>query len=237
MARLAFGEDRAAHPLHVALLAGAGPAARWGGARSLVSYLIAVGCGFVLFCALLRWQPWHARLHLPWLVLGAPAVGVVLGAARPARVWLVPAVLLVAALPVGVAGNATRPLLGPSSVLATPQLHQRFHGDAVLLAAHRRVSDESWRPPPAPRWGLGSSATPGVPVMVLLSAGGREVRLSHVRVSNATARVAPRSGLMCATVVVGNPAAGRLAARIEWLEPSGHSTARHASARPATPGE
>ena len=32
---------------------------------------------FVLFCFLVRWQPWHSRLHLPLFVLGAPLIGVV----------------------------------------------------------------------------------------------------------------------------------------------------------------
>src|SRR4029078_4663770 len=30
--------------------------------------------GFVIYCALLRWQPWASRLHLPLFMLGSPLI-------------------------------------------------------------------------------------------------------------------------------------------------------------------
>ena len=47
----------------------------------LLIYAGLIFAGFVLFCGLLKWQPWHQRLHLPFFVLAAPCVGVVLGMA------------------------------------------------------------------------------------------------------------------------------------------------------------
>ncbi|GAC1322959.1 MAG: hypothetical protein NVSMB2_20460 [Chloroflexota bacterium] len=31
--------------------------------------------GIILFCAIFKWQPWNARLHLQWFILAAPVVG------------------------------------------------------------------------------------------------------------------------------------------------------------------
>jgi hypothetical protein len=78
-----------------------------------VPYALAVTAGFLLFCMVLRWQPWGSRLHLPLFVLGAPAIGVVLGRLLPDRPALATAaLLLIAALPC-VLWNATRPLAPP----------------------------------------------------------------------------------------------------------------------------
>jgi hypothetical protein len=55
--------------------------------RGLLQYTLAWATGFLLFCAVLRWQPWSSRLHLPWFVLGGPIVAVVWDRSPPARAW------------------------------------------------------------------------------------------------------------------------------------------------------
>lgn len=79
----------------------------------IVPYALAVTAGFLLFCLVLTWQPWGSRLHLPLFVLGAPAIGVVLGRLLPDMPGFAAAVLLlVAALPCAL-WNSIRPLAPP----------------------------------------------------------------------------------------------------------------------------
>ena len=42
-------------------------------------YLFSVLSGFFLFCLLIKWMIWNSRLHLPFFVLSAPLIGVILG--------------------------------------------------------------------------------------------------------------------------------------------------------------
>jgi len=96
-------------------------------------YAAALLCGFVSFCAYLKWQPYEARLFLPLMVASAPLVGAVLDTAFESlsaspRVLLQLALCLflvsVARLPV--LENWVRPLRGPRSVLRVPRNHQYF---------------------------------------------------------------------------------------------------------------
>lgn len=113
--------DYATYPLQLALLALAAVLLGRGLVRPglappmpgrLWAYGGAVVAGGVLFCAMLRWQPWITRLQLPFFVLLMPAIAAVL-AARLGRRWLIAGgvVLSLAALPC-VLCNQERPLYG-----------------------------------------------------------------------------------------------------------------------------
>src|SRR5262249_6689523 len=68
---------------------------------------------FLLFCAALRWHPWHSRLHLPLFVLWSAPLGAVLGRTWPRAVrWGLGPMLLCLSMPF-VLGNALRPLAWP----------------------------------------------------------------------------------------------------------------------------
>lgn len=55
-------------------------------------YMLLSVIAFLVFCGLLRWQPWHSRLHLPLFLLWAPAIGLIMGQMWEVRlkdfVWL-----------------------------------------------------------------------------------------------------------------------------------------------------
>jgi hypothetical protein len=151
---------------------------------------LCVLAAFGLFCLLLRWQPWHSRLHLPLFVLAAPLAGMFLARWwRPAAVlagiglatWAIPFLLW----------NERRPLFGEGNILATPRQELYYRSRMPLLASQTRVAEvlranrcvevgalierEGWE---YPLWVLWAR----------FRAAG--VRLEHVGVQNVSARLA-----------------------------------------------
>jgi hypothetical protein len=103
------------------------------------AYLFALAGAGLLFCAYLKWQPWHSRLHLPWFVLASPWTGVVL--ARVRAKWIANAgmlLILAAALP-WLFLNSSRPLLRPENIFNTPRGEQYFANDPSLAAPYRQA--------------------------------------------------------------------------------------------------
>lgn len=127
------GEFRTGAPLHLVLLgiAAVGLATRRerddDSASLLAPYAVALAAGFVLFSAVLRWQPDNARLLLPCLMLWSPWFGTAVERRSPGRTAsvLLVSVLLAAALP-RVLFNENRPLIGERSVLRTSRSEQYF---------------------------------------------------------------------------------------------------------------
>lgn len=110
-------------------------------------YAAALLCGFVAFCAYLKWQPYEARLFLPLLVAGAPLAGVALdhNLRESSFGWLL---LVQMALCIFLLSTARRPALenwlrpleGPASVFRVPR-DERYFTDIAQLrnaAAYRR---------------------------------------------------------------------------------------------------
>jgi hypothetical protein len=88
---------------------------RLSGAAPILGLSAALGLGFLLFCLLLRWQPWHTRLHLPLFVLCAPLLALGLGRSRLVVV-AVAVLLLVWARPFLVANTSRSLTLEPTIV-------------------------------------------------------------------------------------------------------------------------
>ncbi|HKE22189.1 MAG TPA: glycosyltransferase family 39 protein [Bryobacteraceae bacterium] len=85
-------------------------------ARSRAWYALALVCGFVAFCAFLKWQPFMARLILPLFVLGAPVAAIV-EEIRPLWLQAVLCVFLLNNARPAALENWVRPLQGPHSIL------------------------------------------------------------------------------------------------------------------------
>lgn len=123
--RYPYDDDTIAAPVHALLAIIVVLAAPWlprGGVSRRVWLLFAVALAcFLLFCLMLKWQPWHARLHVPIQCLFAILAALLLRGwwARftlPLTLLAMVGVLLPTAL-----WNYPRPLMGPRSMFTTPR--------------------------------------------------------------------------------------------------------------------
>jgi hypothetical protein len=106
-------------------------AAAFRGERLWLIYLLATVGGFMAFCAVFKWQPWHPRLHLPGLALGGVAFGLL--CTRRVVCWVAP--VAVAGLVLSVVPAATQSgarSLGPPglSVFRSDADDLRYFGKA-----------------------------------------------------------------------------------------------------------
>lgn len=118
--RFAPSEDYSGNPLHFLFFAVAFlMLIRKKPGSYPLCYAIAVLGGFILFCAMLRWQPWHSRLHLPMFILFSPVAGLVGAGIKKERV--VPALTLVFSLAAlaWIILNHSRPMLSLSPIFPT----------------------------------------------------------------------------------------------------------------------
>ncbi len=206
----AFDETAASNPVHLLLLVQslAVLAARprsFGAQPSL--YALALVAGFVLFCAILRWQPWHSRLELPLLVLASPLIATVVWRLAPQFGRVVALAATLSMLP-WVTYNYARPLIGPSNIAVVsreeqyfvfrPELQSPFVDAASLLAQRdcqqiglQAVHDQ-WE---YALWAL----LPG-------REAGRPVRIEHIGVANSSAAFARADFTPCAVVALVDPA-------------------------------
>ncbi len=138
---LSTSEDEAANPIHFVLLLVAAITATAAALRQRrfapLAYTAMVAAGALTFCVVLRWQPWHSRLHLPLFLAGAPVVGIVLsGRKRIAAALML--LMLLGSVPY-LAFNESRPLCGRRSVLTTPRVDLIIRGQPAPHAWHKAV--------------------------------------------------------------------------------------------------
>jgi hypothetical protein len=184
-------ESMAGNPLELALIALAA-LMLFGGRRedrNARFFMVGLAGSFILFSAVIRWQPWNSRYHLPLFALGVAAAGAILERRWPP--WATRAlavVLLLSALPF-VFLNSLRPL-GPwkvRSVLRSSRvdsyfedLHQSLRNSYVDAARAAESLD-------CHEIGLDSSLDDfDYPLFALLRAGQGEHNVRYAGVRNLT---------------------------------------------------
>jgi hypothetical protein len=103
---------------------------------------------FVLFCAVVKWQPWHTRLHLPVVSLFAALGGTLFGRLRPAAVAAVAICALLVLAPSLLWGQQ-KPLLGSPSIFTATRDDNRLRTRPTLreplrcaVEAARRIAPQ-----------------------------------------------------------------------------------------------
>lgn len=159
---------------------------------ALVWFWLGLLAAFVWFCGYLRWQPWHARMHAPLLMLATPLIGVMLERLRPRALLVVAAVWLVWNVRAPLLHNSLRPLAGPQSVFRTDRFRDYFRDWPQLMEPTRRAAD--YLAAGACRdIGLETSANHfEYPLMARLLDHDPAFRFEHVGVDNGTVRYESR---------------------------------------------
>ncbi len=145
IARFSRNEDTAADPVQFLLLLAAAVISfiYWRRRKDYAVYMGGLILAFLLFAFVLRWQPWHSRLELPLMVLGAPATAAVLTAVLSPRVIAATAaVLFVFAVP-WLDSDSKRPLVGPQSVLTSARNDVYFRVRPGDEAAYLQAADQA----------------------------------------------------------------------------------------------
>lgn len=101
-----------------------------------LTWALIVLAQIVSFALMIKWQPWHSRLHLPFVLMAAPLVALLLGEMR--RGWIATVAVALAALaaPIYLFANVDRPLVGEHSLLITSRDDQYFTPRRDLLVPY-----------------------------------------------------------------------------------------------------
>jgi len=119
--------------------------------KGLVTYGVLLSMAFVLFCCVLKWQPWLTRLHLSFFVLAAPLVGMAAASIRFSKITALLMGILILLSPYWVIFNEIRPWVGPMSIFKTERYEQYYNAysgnkkpfelaaQGIRQAGHKRI--------------------------------------------------------------------------------------------------
>ena len=133
---LSTSENTAGNPLHFYLILTSAilffSKKRFKNRRYIFQYLITIVGSFLLFCLLIKWQPWQSRLHITLFVLFAPFVAVVFSEIFNKRVSIYIALILLQVSLFWVCYNDSRPLVGENNIFITSRIEQYFANKRYL---------------------------------------------------------------------------------------------------------
>ncbi|HAX76375.1 MAG TPA: hypothetical protein DCY88_11175 [Cyanobacteria bacterium UBA11372] len=99
----------------------------------VLNYILCIVAGFILFCLILAWTPFHTRLHLGMFVLSSAFVGCVISKVwRPKLVITSAFILLILSLPL-LLFNENRPIIANSNFIKAGQVENIFNTDRITL--------------------------------------------------------------------------------------------------------
>ena len=210
--RVSKHESVQGNGMHLMLLVGAFGYVFWprvshanSNRRTWKLYAMGLLAAFLVFCTLLRWQPFHTRLHLPLFVLGSALIGVCLERVRPACLTSSMAILLLMLATPQAVENRTRALLYDQSILNKSRTSMYFAdlpaGEASDSAAAAAVRNDGCQ-----TIGIDSSLRePVYPLLVMLLNGQAGRKIHFVGVENRSAELGDRlqSLTPCAIICTG----------------------------------
>jgi hypothetical protein len=174
--------------------------------KRFLTYNALIIASFVLFCAYLRWQPWHSRLHLAYFILLMPLAAIVLVTMLPRWCNSLLAACLIFLVSVCLFNNDVRPINPKKAFLTLPREQQYFWQKRPLYTPYAQVADaiiasgckqvglklgyDDWE----------------YPVWILLHNRGFKGYVNHVYVADESAQIHSVVPAPCAVVVMGSTA-------------------------------
>ncbi|MEH2279192.1 MAG: glycosyltransferase family 39 protein [Nostoc sp.] len=89
-------------------------------------YIFATIATFLIFCYLLKWQPWNSRLHLPLFVLTSPFIGLILSKILQRRMAIFLALILIFSSSPWIFYNRYRPIIDSNNIFTVSRIEQYF---------------------------------------------------------------------------------------------------------------
>ena len=154
-----------------------------------IDYFFVLLAAFLLFCTVLKWQPWHSRLHLPLFILFAPYVVFVLFQILDRRVITVFCVLLfLSSLPWLIRNQSRRIISSKRTIFNIPRENQYFENRLELIGPFKEAVEYIKKQNCKDIGLLLGADSWEYPYWVLLKAQNKGIAIQHVDVNNISAK-------------------------------------------------
>ena len=188
---------------------------------NMMPYSIAALSSFVLFCFFVRWMPFNSRLHLPFFVVCAPAIGNIFGRISYRRTvqtiivslltFSVPFVFLNDSRPILNTGNfislvkqnvrnqqSTKVLAGTDSILKVSRISQYFNNHPPFEEKYEKIADFINNHECSNIGIQIDEDSWEYPIWILLKRNNKKnLRIEHVNVKNISSRIKLEKFMPC----------------------------------------